>query len=844
MTNARYGVAGIVAATALILAVACVRVIQPEASPPTPLPTIPATITPRPTATLRPTLLPSPTATERPPSATPVPPTATDTPALPTATPTQTGLEDPEPTAPPMSERLAQAQRLMHNGDYAAAESVYQGILAAPLTAAEADEARYGLGMAALRAGDYAAAIAAFTDFLNRAPQGDRAADAWFLMGEARQGAGDPAGAIAAYRNYLATAAVADAAPYAQERIGDAYLALNAPGQAAAAYETALAQASADQALRLHEKAGQAYAAAGNTAQAIAHYEVNLGLTTNATYRAKMLFLAGQTLLNAGQAEAGYNRFLTLVNTYPATADAYQALIALVNAGVPVDDYQRGLVDVYAGAYTPAVEALNRYIASGREEHRADAFFFLARAQAGLGNTAEALAALDTLLNTYPASARWGDAWLEKARIQAGANDVSAALATYRAFVDQAPNHPQAPEALWRAGLLADSNGDTATAGALFRELADHYPNHERASEGLWRAAFSAYRQGDVGTATEFWRSLAARAAGERSAAAALWLGQVAQRQGDPQAAAQYFARAQQLAPDNYYALRAAELTEGIGRAFSRPVTLNPNIDLAAEQAEAERWLAARLQLSRSSGLGRLSPQIAADPRLRRGQALWQLGLYPEAKVELENLRRAYARDALASYQLALTFRDLGLYRSSILAATATVRLAGASATTAPRFLGRLMYPIYYADLIVPEAQKYGLDPLLMFALVRQESLFEAIGTSYAQAQGLMQVIPPTGAWIAEQLRWPNYQNQDLYRPYVNIIFGTYYLAVQRNRFEGDLYAALAAYNAGPGRSAIWRQQANGDQDLFLELITLEQPQTYIKRIAEHYAIYRILYGQ
>lgn len=840
MVNARYCVAAIVATTALMLAVACSRAAQPETNPPTPLPTLPATITPRPTAT------PSPSPTEEQPSATPVPPTATDTPVSPAETPTQSALEDPEATMPPAptSERLEQAQRLMHNGDYAAAESVYQDILAAPQTPAEASQARYGLGVAALRAGDHAAAIAAFTDFLNRSPQDDRAADAWFLLGEARQGAGDAAGAIAAYRNYLATAAVPEAAPYAQERIGDAYLALNAPGQAAAAYETALAQAGADQTLRLHEKAGQAYVAAGNTAQALAHYEANLGLTTNATYKAKMLYLAGQALLNAGQMVAGYDRFLTLVNTYPATADAYQALIALVNAGVPVDDYQRGLVDVYAGAYTPAVEALNRYLASGREERRADAFFFLARAQASLGNTAEALAALDTLLNAYPASARWGDAWLEKARVQAGANDVAAALTTYRAFVDQAPNHPQAPEALWQAGLLAETNGDTATAGKLFRELADRYPNHERAAEGLWRAAFSAYRQGDVDMAAEFWRSLAARSGGERSAAAAFWLGRVAQRQGDPQAAAQYFAMAQQLAPDNYYALRAAELAEGIGRAFSRPVTFNPNVDAVAEQAEAERWLAARLQLPRSSGLGRLNPQIAADPRLRRGQALWRLGLYAEAKVELENLRRAYAQDALASYQLALTFRDLGLYRSSILAATTTVRLAGASATTAPRFLGRLMYPIYYADLIVSEAQKYGLDPLLMFALVRQESLFEAIGISYAQAQGLMQVIPPTGAWIAEQLRWPNYQNQDLYRPYVNIAFGTYYLAVQRNRFERDLYAALAAYNAGPGRSAVWHQQAGGDQDLFLELITLEQPQTYIKRIAEHYAIYRTLYGQ
>jgi soluble lytic murein transglycosylase len=833
----------IVVVTGLAFVAACTRAAQPEVSTPTPLPTLPATHTPKPKPTLR------PTATMQPASPTPLPPTDTAVPA--TVTPLVATVENPPPaptlpgTSAPVSERLQAANRLMQNGDYAAASAVFQSILIAPLAPEEAAEARYGLGVAALRAGEYATAVTAFAEFLDQAPQDQRVADAWFLIGDARQGAGDPASAIAAYRNYLAVAGDDGAAPYAQERIGDAFMSLEDRGQAVAAYEAALGGASADLALRLHEKAGNAYAALGNAAQAVAHYDLNQEIATTAAYKAKMMFLAGQAFVDAGQSQAGYERFLMLVDTYPATADAYQALIALVDAGVPVDDYQRGVVDVHARAYVPAVEVLDRYIASGDEAHRADAFYYVGRAHAGLGHAAEAVAALDVVLSSFPNAERWGDAWIERARIQAAAQDIAGAVATYRAFADQAPDHAQAPEALWQAGLLADTNGDAGSAGAHFRELANRYPNHEHAPEGLWRAAFTAYRQGDTGTASDFWRTLAALpGGGERPAAAEFWLGQLAERQGDHEAASQHYVRAQQLAPGSYYGIRAVEVADGFNRAFSRPVNFNGDYDEAAERAEAERWLAAKLGLANTSGLGNLSAQLASDSRLRRGEAMWRLGLYGEAKIELESLRRAYAQDALASYQLALRFRDLGLYRSSIIAAAAAVRGAGASALSAPRFLGRLMYPIYYQDLVVPEAQKYGLDPLVMFALVRQESLFESFVTSYAAAHGLMQVIPPTGAWIAEQLQWPDYETQDLYRPHVSVAFGTYYLVAQRNTFEGDLYAALAAYNAGPGRSATWRRQAGGDPNLFVEFITIDQPQDYIKRITEHYAVYRLLYGQ
>jgi len=108
-----------------------------------------------------------------------------------------------------------------------------------------------------------------------------------------------------------------------------------------------------------------------------------------------------------------------------------------------------------------------------------------------------------------------------------------------------------------------------------------------------------------------------------------------------------------------------------------------------------------------------------------------------------------------------------------------------------------------------------------------------------------MQVIPSTGQSIADQLGWPvGYTSDDLYRPLVSVRFGTYYLAQQRDRFDGDLYAALAAYNAGPGNAALWKDLAPDDPDLFLEVIRLDQTHRYLTTIYEIFDIYRNLYSQ
>jgi soluble lytic murein transglycosylase len=221
-------------------------------------------------------------------------------------------------------------------------------------------------------------------------------------------------------------------------------------------------------------------------------------------------------------------------------------------------------------------------------------------------------------------------------------------------------------------------------------------------------------------------------------------------------------------------------------------------------------------------------------------------------------LRRDTATDLRAQYQLAIFFRDLGLYRSSILAAEAAIRLSPApSVFDAPPFLARLAYPTYYADLVLPEAEANDLDPLLLFALIRQESLFEGFATSFAFAQGLMQIIPSTGQSIANSLGWPDYATADLYRPFISVKFGSWYLARQRDRFDGLLYPALSAYNGGPGNAQRWLDRTFAacpdeatdddcplDYDLFAEIIHLRETRLYIRQIKKHFSVYQYLYAE
>jgi soluble lytic murein transglycosylase len=145
----------------------------------------------------------------------------------------------------------------------------------------------------------------------------------------------------------------------------------------------------------------------------------------------------------------------------------------------------------------------------------------------------------------------------------------------------------------------------------------------------------------------------------------------------------------------------------------------------------------------------------------------------------------------------------------------------------------------------MPLAEEYAFHPLFLFSVMRQESLFDSHVRSSADARGLMQIIPSTGEHVAHNLGWPdNYADVDLFRPLVNLTLGTDYLEAQREQFDGDLFAALAAYNGGPGNAQVWHGLAPDDPDLFLEIIRYGETRNYLRGIYELFTIYRLIYDR
>ncbi|MBN1857612.1 lytic transglycosylase domain-containing protein [Candidatus Bipolaricaulota bacterium] len=144
-----------------------------------------------------------------------------------------------------------------------------------------------------------------------------------------------------------------------------------------------------------------------------------------------------------------------------------------------------------------------------------------------------------------------------------------------------------------------------------------------------------------------------------------------------------------------------------------------------------------------------------------------------------------------------------------------------------------VLFPLRYEPSIDHWASEHGqLDPWLVAAVIHAESRFRPNAVSSAGAQGLMQIMPATGTWIAEQIGVD--VPIGLEDPDTNIRLGTWYLSYLLDRYGGDLTTALAAYNAGP--SAVDRWKASGESPY-------DETTTYVSRVLDRRQVYALLYG-
>jgi len=775
--------------------------------------------------------------------------------SAPTPAPTITAGPSPTPTPLPTAtlfptpvpvERIDSGDQALFYGDYDLAREQYLSAFNDSDNRALQAAALWGLGRTELADKNYQLVIDTLTRLTVDYPESTYAARAYFLMGQAYAGLDQFQQSADAYNTYMTRIpGVLDG--YVQEYRGDALIEAKDYSNALNAYTASLNASRLDDGLTLQIKIATTRASFGDYAGALTLYDQIYAGTTNGYIQAQMDYLAGNAHIELGQPDQAYTRYLHAVENYPLSYYSYLSLIELLDANIPVNDIDRGLVDYHAAQYDVALVALDRYI-KDNPTHDGTALYYKALTLRETQNTQPAIDAFDQFIKGYPEHERWIEAWDDKAFLEwAAKGDYAAAQQTLLDLVATVPGSATAADALMSAARVVERDNRLEEAAQIWDRVANEYPSSELVPTAVFLAGIARYRLNDLtGALTAFQRSLLFAIQPEDRARAQLWIGITQQKMGDTASAQNSWQQGQAIDPTGYYSLRARDLIIKRGPFESSPST-NLNPDITRERQEAEAWLRIKFNLPADTDLNGPG-SLSQDPRFIRGTELWEVGMYDEARLEFESLRESVAVNAIDSYRLMNHLLGIGLYRPAIFAAREVLTLAGlesqSASLTAPAYFNHIRYGLYYHDLIISEEQRYGLDPLFMFSVIRQESLFEGFVRSSAGANGLMQVIPPTGEQIANELGWPpGYESDDLYRPNVSVRFGAYYLDKNRKLMNDNIYASLAAYNAGPGNAIVWNQLANNDPDLLLEVIRFQETRDYVRYIYEIFSTYRSLYS-
>jgi soluble lytic murein transglycosylase len=169
-------------------------------------------------------------------------------------------------------------------------------------------------------------------------------------------------------------------------------------------------------------------------------------------------------------------------------------------------------------------------------------------------------------------------------------------------------------------------------------------------------------------------------------------------------------------------------------------------------------------------------------------------------------------------------------------------RAISAAERTDPRANFDLRFVTPFRELIEPQVRQQGLDIGWVYGVMRQESRFAAPARSSAGAQGLMQVMPATGKWVAGKIGLPNYHPRMLVDPGVNILLGTSYMRLIMEGLDSHPVLASAGYNAGPSRARLWRDSRPLEGAIYAETIPFDETRNYVKKVMTNAVIYAAIF--
>lgn len=357
------------------------------------------------------------------------------------------------------------------------------------------------------------------------------------------------------------------------------------------------------------------------------------------------------------------------------------------------------------------------------------------------------------------------------------------AVDLYRRVYEKYPGCEFADNAFFKVALIKKDEN-------LFKKFIERFPDSDLVPDARWEIAWHLIKRNDpsslnyLAPITGYDQKLNSKAI--------FWMAEAMRRSGDVEGANNILRNFMEKAMPDYYWISASYYVR----------------DVPFPVKKDENWYF-----------------TGPLPNERKISALLSLGIFELIEKEVNHILRNYPERATELfYSISKEYPDFIMLLKN----------------APPSFY----YPLAYEDSVFRYAKEFSIDPYLVFAVMKAESLFQRFAISRADARGVMQIIKPTALFINSQLRMENFELVELFLPDVNIKMGIWYLKFLIDRFS-ELVPALSAYNAGPENVSRWCSDF-GEMNTFdfIESIPFSETKNYVKKVIYYYAVYRNLYSE
>jgi soluble lytic murein transglycosylase len=541
----------------------------------------------------------------------------------------------------------------------------------------------------------------------------------------------------------------------------------------------------------------------------------------SASLRAPAGLALARALLSLGEASAAYEQLQQVRHNYPhSSSDAGARALesSLLRAHPEVADtaslsYLTGEAQLLLteGQTEEAYAAAAAAIALAPPSTVRASMLWI-EAKASRGNRERQERVLRAYLAAAPHGPKAPDALFDLARLYWHRKDTAGARMYFRQLVADFPNSSLAAGAMLRIGRTYEDEDRFDLARTAYLQAAAAHPHAEAAADARFRSAWLPYRHHHFAEAAADFQSMRSRAADPiERALYDYWTARSLQQEGQGDRARDIFNDLAASTITNYYPEMAA-------RRVGAPRIEQPAVALDPAPAPA-------------------TASVRESFHLQRALALKRIGLN---QLELGELRRlaqiAESSRGMRMFLLAEYPQAGGYHDATVLATQMAAR-----GEISSRLAEAIRYPRAYWPLFSQAASRTGVKLYLLLALSRQESLFDPMACSYADARGVMQLLPTTAQRVAAHAGLPQYQI-DLYDPSVNIELGSANLKMLLAMFGGNEFKAIAAYNGGEDAVQRWVERYGGPDDEWVENIEYAETRNYVKKVVGGMREYQMLY--